>query len=102
MSNAQAQAEPKYDETWLARPIGLGLPTKRFSAFNALRPSSAPTPNPYLAAERRQQAEYRAAAARTRPAIPAPREVCEPEATAAKINAVLLSWPFGLPEQRTA
>lgn len=60
MGNGQQQG--KYDEEWLARPIGLGLPTKRASAFKPLQASTAPTANPYLAAERRQQASYRSAA----------------------------------------
>ena len=55
--------QEKYDDEWLARPIGLGLPTKRASAFKALQASTAPTANPYLAAEQHQQSSYRSAAA---------------------------------------
>lgn len=43
---------------------GLRLPTQRGAAFNPLRISSTPPPNTYLAAERRQRAGLRAAAAK--------------------------------------
>jgi hypothetical protein len=51
---------------------GLGIPTQRHSAFNPMQVATSPPPNPYLAAERRQQAGFRSAAdieeSRTAPA----------------------------------
>jgi hypothetical protein len=56
MSSRQArQAKRQIDEAWLNRPIGLALPSNRASAFNVMKVSTAPTPNPFRDAERRQQ-----------------------------------------------
>ncbi|HWC36319.1 MAG TPA: hypothetical protein VG650_16045 [Mycobacteriales bacterium] len=50
---------------------GLGIPTQRSAAFKPLRISTTPPPpNPYLAAERRLQARYRAALAEQRRSHP--------------------------------
>lgn len=63
MYDAQSKPRPSFDEAWLNRPIGLGLPTKRSSAFGVLRTSAAPTPSAFRAADRRQQTIYRDAVA---------------------------------------
>jgi hypothetical protein len=41
---------------------GMGIPTQRHAAFNPMRVATSLPPNPYLAAERRQQAGFRSAA----------------------------------------
>ncbi|HVV75091.1 MAG TPA: hypothetical protein VHC43_03570 [Mycobacteriales bacterium] len=54
------QRQPEACSTTPVRPPdGLDLPNQRRAAFNPLRVSTVAPPNPYLAAERRQQANYR-------------------------------------------
>lgn len=110
---------PEVDHEWLSRPIGLGLPTKRSSAFNVMRTSTAPPPNAYLAAQRRIEAQEGAKAAAAPTTCPRCAAVllptaavctscCAPlagnipqpvsgeaAATTSTTTPVLASWPFG-------